>query len=513
MGKHSKKRRGYSRSRSRPKTQSMSSSSTLCVQSQSQPLLFQGMSNVMPSHMMAQGHPYFMPGPMMFQQHPGLTGLCVGQPHPAPQPEAKTTAEDSSSTSSSESTTGSVERRIKQRCNYNMKATITSSATFLLSVPKSRRAQLLESLSSRFDAAVTADMSSDDINKLIWLLTKLKPLTKLSDLRVKRYSDLVTLMKQAMQRVGDQRGSDVLVGLTPDLTNVDEVARQHGWQDDFGKSPKKGRHAAQHGDEEQQQQQQQLPTMWQPPQQQRRPQPREDSDPEHRQEREPPGGGIARASRPGPWLALMPPPTPLRTSGAEGALAAAPRITELQLLQAPCGGTAPAPVGSPVRPARPQPKAESLRARRPAAGREPEREPPTCPICMQELIDEQEALLCGHVMHSECVQRMCEMNQCPKTEACPYRCHCSPSVAAAAHAQPLQEEVAEQTGALPAEDGAQPLAGPVPATDDGQEDREEAPVRQHSPDYVSSDVESSIDAALAQAEEDLQRSRQGSAVQ
>ena len=194
-----------------------------------------------------------------------------------------------------------------------MKAKITSSATFLPSLPKSRRAQLLESLSGRFDAAVTADMSSEDINKLIWLITKLKPLTKISDLRVRRYADLVGIMKLAKQRVGDQRGTDPLTTLSVDLTNVDEVKRQQGWSDDFARPAKETKPAAPADEDEQRQ----LPAMWQRPQQQQQQQPRgEDSDPEHRQLK-PPGGG--RASHPGRQLALTPPPGALRAMGAESA--------------------------------------------------------------------------------------------------------------------------------------------------------------------------------------------------
>ena len=188
--------------------------------------------------------------------------------------------------------------------------------------------------------------------------------------------------------------------------------------------------------------------------------------------------------------------------------AAPPRRAEPLLQPAPSGGAEavladPPPAGPVARRAQPLPKTQATRVK-PAAAGDRAREPPTCPICMQELIDEQEALLCGHVMHSGCVERMCEVNQCEKTEACPYRCHRTPSFAAASHAHSSQGEVAEQTGALPGPEGEeQPLAPPVPETEEGQ-DEEGAPGRTRTPEYIS-DVESVIDAALAQAEEDAQR--------
>jgi len=173
-------------------------------------------------------------GPQLYQPQVLMTHPQAAQPQ-SQQPQQPD--DSSSSSSSSESTADSCEQKRRQKYNFRMRCKIATSATFISSLPKSRRAQLLEAICSRFDAAVTADMSNEDINKLIWLLTKVKPLTKICDLRVKRYFDLVAVLKVAAERVCVQRrGADALENLSSDMSNVDKLVREHGWQDDFSKT-------------------------------------------------------------------------------------------------------------------------------------------------------------------------------------------------------------------------------------------------------------------------------------
>ena len=47
-----------------------------------------------------------------------------------------------------------------------------------------------------------------------------------------------------------------------------------------------------------------------------------------------------------------------------------------------------------------------------------------CPFCHSPLTEEvREALECGHVFHTECLDRYVEVTGKRRREACPYKCH------------------------------------------------------------------------------------------
>ena len=59
----------------------------------------------------------------------------------------------------------------------------------------------------------------------------------------------------------------------------------------------------------------------------------------------------------------------------------------------------------------------------------------TCVICLQPLADGPcEALLCGHVFHTQCIQQLAAIRQLPKADVCPLKCGMSASRGAAAAA-------------------------------------------------------------------------------
>ena len=111
--------------------------------------------------------------------------------------------------------------------------------------------------------------------------------------------------------------------------------------------------------------------------------------------------------------------------------------------------------------------------------------PPQCSFCLQALVDDQEALLCGHVYHAYCIERYCEVNRRDKTHSCPMRCH--------------------ESGALcdASGDGDHtpnpPSTVRVPALEAEEPEPEES--RAPTPEYAS-DVEQLITDALDQAEQD-----------
>ena len=87
-------------------------------------------------------------------------------------------------------------RRARRRPEADRKLTtrITSSACFLHQLPRIRRCQLLELMDSRLDGATTANLSCEATSELVWLLTKLRPNQRLTDLRVNSYMGLLDVM-------------------------------------------------------------------------------------------------------------------------------------------------------------------------------------------------------------------------------------------------------------------------------------------------------------------------------
>ncbi len=98
---------------------------------------------------------------------------------------AAPTAPRSSSTSGT-SSTSSWQRRHKRHQHVR----ISRSATYFAQLPRARKIECLEILEPRLDATRTVNSSNQDIDMLVWLLTKVRPAAKLSDLRVKKYTEL-----------------------------------------------------------------------------------------------------------------------------------------------------------------------------------------------------------------------------------------------------------------------------------------------------------------------------------
>lgn len=151
-----------------------------------------------------------------------------------------------SRSSSSSSSSSASQRKHKKNIpvyDLSMKAKITGSATYLHGLPKSRRGQLVETIDKRFDAALLADLSNEDLSKLLWLQSKVKPNAKLSDLRVRRYSDLSELLRRAAERVSGASDADLYTLVTSgdqiSIGLLSQVAERRGWRDDFLKLTKK----------------------------------------------------------------------------------------------------------------------------------------------------------------------------------------------------------------------------------------------------------------------------------
>jgi len=154
----------------------------------------------------------------------------------APGRTKKATSVSRSRSSSSSSST----RSRRKKYDTSLRSRITGSASILHALPKTRRAQLLEHIDPRLDAALTADLDTESISKILWMLTKVKPNTKIADLRVKRYDQLGSLMSRAAVRVASTPGhTDLLDRIGADLLEVNKGAAGMGWLDEFLKPPQK----------------------------------------------------------------------------------------------------------------------------------------------------------------------------------------------------------------------------------------------------------------------------------
>ena len=61
---------------------------------------------------------------------------------------------------------------------------ITKSATFLRQLPRLRLAENLEAINALLESTLLCELSTIGLLKLLWVLTRIKPSTKIRDLRV-----------------------------------------------------------------------------------------------------------------------------------------------------------------------------------------------------------------------------------------------------------------------------------------------------------------------------------------
>ena len=67
-----------------------------------------------------------------------------------------------------------------------------------------------------------------------------------------------------------------------------------------------------------------------------------------------------------------------------------------------------------------------------------------CKFCLSEFgSDPVEGLLCGHVFHTDCINRYMEITCKPKAECCPYKCH---------HSMVVQVPVQDDTQTMDVDD-------------------------------------------------------------
>ena len=90
----------------------------------------------------------------------------------------------------------------------------------------------------------------------------------------------------------------------------------------------------------------------------------------------------------------------------------------------------------------------------------PKQDAPSCLFCLQPLKDngETEALLCGHVYHTYCLNQYMQVTGKPLREACPMKCHGSTVVPADDEDEEADDEVEE----APADNEGEEAAHAIP---------------------------------------------------
>lgn len=88
---------------------------------------------------------------------------------------------------------------------------MTSSARFIGKLPLVRLLQLLEAASPDLDSTLTATLDVMTVLRLIYIFSRLRPNTKCSHLRCKKYKQMLECFRKAGQRVKNMNNGDKLV--------------------------------------------------------------------------------------------------------------------------------------------------------------------------------------------------------------------------------------------------------------------------------------------------------------
>ena len=119
-------------------------------------------------------------------------------------------------------------------------AKITRSACGLQGLPKVRLSELIEVVNPEFDSSITAEHDQVTCATLLWIYTRIKPKTKISDLRVRTYAKLgsllVTSNKRLIATMMTSKYHDTIVavlGTSPTPEVIHNLAVSLGFQQDW----------------------------------------------------------------------------------------------------------------------------------------------------------------------------------------------------------------------------------------------------------------------------------------
>ena len=99
-----------------------------------------------------------------------------------------------------------------------------------------RKSEAIEEVCDNFDATSTVDLSAGGMDKLIWLLTRMRPFTKMSDLRCKTWKDFYAKLKVASKRTMKALTEDTFKSMLQELETmsddiVDRIAQEQGFKE------------------------------------------------------------------------------------------------------------------------------------------------------------------------------------------------------------------------------------------------------------------------------------------
>ena len=419
---------------------------------------------MLPQQLMQQQHMQHIPQPHMMQLPPGagLAAAPAAAADPPPPGAPGSSGEDDDDDSSGGESEGeesgdsesSVDRKRgrhgKQKYQKDAKATITRSAAGLVQLPRVRLAELVEALAG-LDSSVTAEWGERVSCKLIWVLTRVKPSTKISDLRVDSYSKLSSLLQRAHSRILQSLGAakyddkiKTVLGHSPSVDVVEALAAELGfneaWFDKKVAAPKAKVAAAARPHQG---------VAFASP----------DTTAAAAAARAGPGHGrVERRLPPPPSFLQLPAPA------AGPALAApAPAARAPEAPAQPSSSAAPAFAPDPADPPAaaaglsaddmqqalsmwaqhrrdqqhlPPPPERAAEPEQPLPhdasvdGADPQQEPAICCICQHgmgpgagSLSGVVEALACAHLFHSACLDSYCQATGRSRLNCCPYKCN------------------------------------------------------------------------------------------
>jgi len=229
-------------------------------QMQGHPQMMQGQSQMHGHPLMMQGHPQMMQGQLPMQGHmmqgqlpmQGHSQMTQGQllsqqmqlPHQPPAenagPELEDTDEDENSYDSDDDKRGSYSK--------GPKALISRGGSVLASLPRVRLAEMVQAVSPMFDSGMTSDYESTTLVTLLWTLTRIKPQTRIADLRVTRYNRLAELLQTANRRLRQnmtiskyEDQIEARLGHHPTAETIAGIADTLGFQQSWLAPPTKGK--------------------------------------------------------------------------------------------------------------------------------------------------------------------------------------------------------------------------------------------------------------------------------
>ena len=139
--------------------------------------------------------------------------------HPMMQPMTQQPAPNEVDDDSSYSSDGPAGKKRKLQKRKDEKALCNSSHT-LIQLPCMRLQQVVEVVDSSWDNVATEDLSPEDLSRLIWMFTDIKPWAKVHKYKVSNYKELCLKFDNAVQRAVQIKGQVVFDDMKRQVFNM-----------------------------------------------------------------------------------------------------------------------------------------------------------------------------------------------------------------------------------------------------------------------------------------------------